>query len=477
MSAKPKGVRATHPTYDKLSQQWRRCSDAVDGQDAMRARREEYLPKLTDEEDAAYNARLKRSDFYGAMWRTIAGLAGMAFRKPLTLEAPAGMLPLLNDVNMAGKSLDKLAKGCVEDMLEYGAFGLMVDHPPMPEGVTAISQAAAERMGLRPMIQYYEVESIINWRYARINNQHQLVQVVLKESADVGKDEFDRATEDRYRVLDLVPLMGDAGQSWAYRQRVFRINEKGEDQLVSEAYPLMGNRALDRIPFKIVGALEEPPLLDLADANIAHYQINSDYRHGLHFTGLPTLFLAGVTLDDGQSIYIGGSAAITAPDPNAKAEYIEFSGQGLQETREALRALEQRMAVLGARMLADETAQAETLGGTQIKRAGENSILAATVIEVSDALTWALELFRDWMPTTGEVRYEINRDFNPAGLDAQQLTALVGAVQAGQISEQEFFDLLQRHDVVRAEKTFEEHQEEIGSQGPARPDAIGIAAA
>ena len=248
----------------RLSPQWRRCSDAVDGQDAMRARREDYLPKLTDEEDAAYNARLKRSDFYGAMWRTIAGLAGMAFRKPPTLEAPAGMLPLLNDVNMAGKSLDKLAKGCVEDMLEYGAFGLMVDHPPMPEGVTAISQAAAERMGLRPMIQYYEVESIINWRYARINNQHQLVQVVLKESADVGADEFDRKTEDRYRVLDLVPLMGDAGQSWAYRQRVFRINEKGEDQLVSEAYPLMGNRALDRIHFLDV-AVE---LGDLAAAEV-----------------------------------------------------------------------------------------------------------------------------------------------------------------------------------------------------------------
>ena len=58
MSAKPKGVRATHPTYDKLSPQWRRCSDAVDGQDAMRARREDYLPKLTDEEIVDHLARI-----------------------------------------------------------------------------------------------------------------------------------------------------------------------------------------------------------------------------------------------------------------------------------------------------------------------------------------------------------------------------------------------------------------------------------
>lgn len=473
MILKTRGVRTTHPDYDKLAPQWRRCSDTVDGQDAMHKRRTAYLPKLKDEDEASYEARLKRSDFYGAMWRTIAGLSGMAFRKPPTVEVPAGIRPMLDDVDLAGKSLDKLAKGSVEDMLEYGAFGLLVDHPPMPEGVRAISQAAAERLGLRPTIQYYEIESIINWRHERIDNVYQLTQVVLKESADIGADEFDRATEDRYRVLDLVPSEG----GMVYRQRVFRIDNRGEDELVSEVFPTMRGRIINAIPFKIVGAMEEPPLLDLADANIAHYQVNSDYRHGLHFTGLPTLFLAGVTLDPGTQIYIGGSGAITAPDPNAKAQYVEFSGQGLGETREALRALEQRMAVLGARMLADESAQAETLGGTQIKRAGENSILAAVVIEVGHAIEWALGVFRDWVGVGGAVRYEINRDFNPAGLNAQELTALVGAVQAGKISDNELFDLLQRHDLIEPTKTFDAHQEEIASTPSVpRPDMGGIAA-
>ena len=98
-------------------------------------------------------------------------------------------------------------------------------------------------------------------------------------------------------------------------------------------------------------------------------------------------------------------------------------------------------------------------------------ILASIVLEVSGALEWALGVFAEWAGAAGQVRYEINRDFNPAGLDAQQMTALVGAVQAGKLSDAEFFDLLQRHDVVDARKTFEEHQAEIEIQGgPVRPD-------
>lgn len=468
MSQKDQGVRTTHPDYDKLSPKWKRCSDAVDGQDSLHDAGEKYLPKLTDETQAAYAARLKRSDFFNAVWRTIAGLSGMAFRKPPTVEVPASIKPMLADINLAGCSLDDLAKSLVEDTLEYGAFGLMVDHPARPDTVTPITQAVAEQFGLRPLIQYYEIESIINWRYSRINNRWMLSLVVLKESAEIGDDEFSHKSEDRYRVLDLLP---NAQGGMTYRVRIFRIDEKGRDEQVGEdMFPLMNGTPLSEIPFRIVGELDEPPLIDLVDANIAHYQVNSDYRHGLHFTGLPTLFLAGVTLDAGQNIYIGGTGAITSPDPQAKGNYIEFSGQGLSETREALRALEQRMAVLGARMIADETQRgAETLGGQQIKRAGENSILASVVIEVGAAIEWALGVFSAWAGASGAVKYEINRDFNPAGLDAQQLTALVGAVQAGRLSDAEFFDLMQRHDVIEAGKAFEEHQAEIEISAPPRP--------
>jgi hypothetical protein len=241
----------------------------------------------------------------------------------------------------------------------------------------------------------------------------------------------------------------------------------------------MNGAAMTAIPFRIVGEMDIPPLIDLVYANIAHYQINSDYRHGLHFTALPTLFVAGVQFDQGQSFHIGSTAAVVAPDPQAKAQFIEFTGQGMGAIEKALLGLEQRMAILGARMVADETRQAETLGATKIKRAGENSVLADIVIGVSDAIEWALDIFARWAGQAGEVSYQINREFTPAMMDAQTLTALVAAVQAGKLSDREFFDLMQRGDVIDAAKDFEEHQAEV-DMAPAMPRPVvaveGVAA-
>lgn len=472
------GVRTTHREYDEYAEVWRTCDDVVDGQRAMHKAGERYLPKLTEEGSDAYKARVKRADFYNATWRTIAGLVGMAFRKDPTVEVPAAIEPYLANIDLAGTTLYTFAKEVCEEVLEYGRLGLLVDHPPMPENVTSLSQKAAETRGLRPSLRKYGPEHIINWRYGKVSNAKTLTMVVLQEEAQIAKSEFEFDEENRYRVLDL----DENGQ---YRQRVYRIDDKGRDELVEgPIYPQMFGRALDFIPFYIIGtngmALEcdEPPLIDLIDANIAHYQVNADYRHGLHFTGLPTLFLAGVQQEEGNApFYIGSSAAITSPHPDAKGAYIEFTGQGLGAMREALASLEQRMAVLGARMLADETSQVETLGATQIKRTGENSVLASIVIGVSQVLTRALEVMRDWSGASGEVKFEISREFLPAGMDPAKMRELLAAWQSGAISFEDYFLNMQSADIIRAEKTFEEHREQVDSQGLAMPAPSATVAA
>jgi len=54
-------------------------------------------------------------------------------------------------------------------------------------------------------------------------------------------------------------------------------------------------------------------------------------------------------------------------------------------------------------------------------------------------------------------------------LDAQQLTALLKAVQMGQMSQQSLFELMQRGDTIDSELTFEEEQERIGAQELPKP--------
>lgn len=471
MLTKPKGVSSTHPDYDKFLPKWQRCSDAVAGQDAIHAKKETYLPKLANETAPDYSARLKRSNYFNATWRTIAGMTGMAFRKPPAISVPAGIEGLLDDITMSGVTLDSLAHELVEDVLEYGRMGLLVDHSPAPVNVVPLNVASSEQLGLRPSLQIYAAEHIINWKHARIRNAWTLTMVVLKEQAAVQEDEFTETLEDRYRVLDL----DEAGQ---YRQRVFKVEHNKDILLEGPIYPTMNGKTLGFIPFSFVGTygrgecIDEPPLIDLVDMNFAHYQMQSDYRHGLHFTAMPTLFLAGVTTEPGQTFYLGGQAAITAPDPQAKGMFIEFTGAGLKAIADALTENKQDMAVLGARMITDSHVRAETATATLLKRAGDYSILASTVIAVSEALEWALGIFAEWAGQAGEVVYQINREFTPAPMDAPTLTALVASWQAGAISEHELFTQLQVSDVIDGQKTFEEHQAEIDAAPPIAKPAL-----
>lgn len=461
------GVRSTNPEYDKFAPKWKRVRDVVAGQDAVQNAGEQYLPRLKDEDNQSYVRRVKRSDFFNATWRTMDALNGMAFRKPPVVNLPQTLEPYLLDVTLSGVSMFDFAKETTEEVLGPGRVGILVDHPPQPGDETALTVGAAQKMGLRPMMQLYCAEAIRNWKFGRVNNAWVLTQVVLSETKLQPKDEFSNETVTQYRVLDL----GGAGGT--YRQRIFEVHDEKDIQIGADIVPLMKGKPLDYIPFAIVGAggkgdcIDEPPLIDLVDKNLAHYQVNADYRHALHFCGLPTLFLAGITAQDGEKFYVGGEAAIFATDPHATGSFIEMKGEALKPVEAALTRLEQHMAILGARMIADESKQIETLGATQIKRQGENSVLAKIVQSVSEALEWSLKIFAEWAgQSVTTVKYQINRDFMPAMMDGRELMGLVQALQAGGLSNREFFELMQRGDVIDGDRTFEQHQEELKADPP-----------
>lgn len=463
-------VTTQHPEFIKYLPKWERCRHASDGQDAVHAVGERYLPKLKDQEPDDYKSYLTRAGFFGATWRTIGGMLGMMFRKPPQKELPASVASYETDIDMAGTSLEVFARKVALEVLEVGRVGIMVDHPSA-EGATPISVKAAESQGIRPTIATYRAESITNWRYRRVRNRWVLAMVTLKECVMEPKNEFEDTAVEQYRVLDL-------DEADTYRVRVFR-KEKDKWVAISEMWPLMNNQRLGFIPFAIVGTdgmdseLDEPPLIDLVDVNLSHYRVTADYEHGCHFTGLPTAVVSGYTKEGSETFYIGSTSAWVFPDPNAKAQFLEFTGQGLSALKENLERKEQQMAVLGARMLFAERRAVEAAETAAIHRTGENSILAALAQGISEALEWALGVFSQWAGGSDDVVYQLNRDYNPAMLDASQLTALLKAVQAGEMSSQSFFSLLQRADIVDSEKTYEEEQEQIGQQGPTRPVGTG----
>jgi len=472
------GVRTKHPEYEKYLPRWTRCRDAMEGQDAIHFKAELYLPKLKEQSTENYRAYRERAVWYNASWRTNAGLVGMMFRKPPKQDKiPASVEQYLKNVNMKGVSFDTFAKDVACDVMEVGRIGLLVDHPVMPLNADGsnVTLDQAEKLGLRPTIQSYEAECIINWKHRNINNQTMLSLVVLTEEVSVGDDEFSQKTETQFRVLDL-------DETNQYRIRIFRIGSNGKDEQVgADIFPLMNGKRLSYIPFVFIGPdgteaeCEAPPLIDLVDLNISHYKTTADYEHGVHLSALPTFWISGFnspTDKNGkkEKIYLGSQSAIILPDPNARVGFAEVQN-GFDAHRKNLDAKKQEMATLGARMLADSSeTQVETFGATAIKHVAENSILASIAISVSAGIKQALIWFCEWANAPSpEVVYDLNRDYLPVQMDAATLTAIMGAWQGGMISEIEMFDLLKRGDVIEATKTLEEHQEEIDSAPPAAP--------
>lgn len=461
-------VSKTHPEYDATATKWQRCRDCVSGGDAVKAAGTRYLPRLADQTDTDYQAYKTRAKFFNATWRTIQALTGMLFRRPPVVDVPESVNALLKDVTMSGVSFITFAQQIAMETLTVGRVGILVDYPSQStEGMTA---AEAAKLNLRPVMQRYETESIINWKTAWIGNKTALTLVVLTEEAALEGNEFEHKTETRYRVLDLF--------NGAYRVRVFRIDDKGEDEQVGgDIFPVMSGKPLDFIPFFFLGVddttpqLDLPPFLDLVDLNLDHYRMSADHKHGLHFTGLPTGVITGYRPEnENDKLYVGAAHFLVLPDPQAKASFLEYTGQGLGAIVQELERTEQQMAILGARLLTAEKKATETAQTAQIHRAGESSVLSSIASTISRALTQALTLFSKWAGSDAECKVELNQEFLPPEMTPQELSALVSAWQTGAISMQVLFDQLQKKEVIASDLTLEEMQAQIGSEGPRMPD-------
>lgn len=474
-------VKSTHEEYKEVSGQWKRCRDAAEGQDAVHSAGAEYLPMLADQSVAEYNSYKKRSCFYNATWRTIAGLQGMIFRKPSTVDVAAVVEPMLEDVSLCGENLHMFSLEVLEECLTVGRVGIFVDYPTIDPMHT--TEADSQLLGLRPILKKYKTESIINWRESVINNRCVLSMVVLAEEVYVaGANEFDSVEVEQYRVLDLFPMPNENGTtSLVYRVRVFTVNAKDEDVLMSTAYPQIKGKHLGSIPFFVIGTdsveicPDSPPLIDLVDINLSHYRTNADYEHGCHFTGLPTPVISGYTPDkEGESFGIGSMTAWVFPRPDAKASYLEFTGQGLKALEANLTRKETQMAVLGARMLESKQSNGDSQGGAAVNMGGEQSLLASISQAASIGIERALTMFSKFAGTDQPAKFRLNKDFFPMPMSALNLTALVASWQNGAISYQTLFDNLQRGEVINIDQTIEKELAKMDQHKPEIPGGTKV---
>lgn len=458
-----------HEEYKERIPQWDKCRDCINGQDAVHKAGANYLPALTGQSADEYKAYVTRTPYYNATGRTIDGLVGMIFRKAPQITRPAALDDFIADMTLTGCDFDEYAEEMSREVISVYRVGVLVEYPSITAKPDNLAQATAQN--LRPYCTTYKAETIVNWRIARVNNVMQPIMISLKEEAIEYKDTFESVEIDQYRVL----LLTETG----YIQQIYRLNDRKEwVQFGNDIVPLMNNKPLSYIPFVFFGAnnngheLDVPPLYDLVTLNLSHYRTSADLEHGAHFTGLPTAVISGyqpTTNDQGvvtEKFAIGSSSAWVFPQPDAKASYLEFTGQGLGALVNLKKEKEAAMAALGARMLAPEKSGVEAGNTVRMRHSGEGAVLSSIVNNVAAGMQRILAIMAEWSGIDGEIVVLLNKDFVDSTLTAQDILAYVQAWQAGALPKEELFHNLKNGEVIRAETTFEEYDSALETATP-----------
>jgi hypothetical protein len=484
------------------------------GEDAIKAAGIRYLSKLDSQTEEEYAAYKSRASFFNATARTAEVYLGLIFRRPPFIKVPEGQAALAramqefaNDTDMLGSPLATYAKSVVNEIIMVGRAGTLIDWEDTVEN--------------RVYASLYRAEQIINWRVERINGRNVATMVALAEMANdstarqeaegrhpnrpiADKDEFEHEATEQIRVLKLVPAGASGGPPEAARDpralpgkreyecvvEIWRkeqtnmgrggslalpggTKEKEEWKLVETRVPKRLGKPLPMIPFVFHGAqhslpaIEKLPLQDIITVNLDHYRLDADYKHGVHFTALPTAWVSG--FDKSATLRIGASTAWVTDTPGATAGFLEFKGQGLETFERAMSRDERLMAVLGSRLLEDQKKVGETATAIELRQSGENSILGNIAFNASASLTHVLHWAWWWnsteaMPddvTDDQVLIVLNTDFSTKGLASQDIQAIVAAWQAGAISRDTMTDLFRRGEVLPEGRTTEEEEKLI----------------
>lgn len=469
-------VESQHPDYKKHVETWERVRAACEGQRAIKAGKEKFLPKPNADidgldptvrtgNDIRYRQYIERAVYTNFCGRTLSGLKGAAFRKEPGVEIPTGLEYLLDNATGDGNGLIQLAKDSLSEVLAVGRLGYLVDYPTVDEGLSA-----EQTRGLEARILPYTAESVINWKIAAMDGQVKLVLLVLKESYNTSDDEFDHKLDTQYRVLRL--------RDGVYTQQVYRqagTDAQGKRILESDGEVIPRNSAggpFNFIPFCFVGSINNDFLVDpapmesLAEVNIAHYRNSADleensFIHGQLTLGVTSSLSADQWKDANPAGIVVGARTGHFLGENGGFHSVQAEASSL--TQQIMRDKEAQLVMLGAQLITDKNSN-ETAKAAQLKHASEHSVLGDICGNISDAICKCIEWCGEFMGVVGECEFEINRQFFDEGADPQMVMAAIQLYDREAIALSDLMDYGRKAGIVSEDRTNEDIEDDLSTE-------------
>jgi len=435
----PNDPSQTSRDYDEMLPKWEKIEAVLGGTDAMRAAGETYLPQHAEEEPNRYNERLNTATLYNVTEQTLNTWVGKPFSDPIQYseDMPQEVMDLLEDVDLMGNNLNVFARNWFRDGLAKAYSYALIEYPRRNDETDdgkpvkrTLQNDRTER--LRPYWVHIKPENVICAHTEIRNGKQFYVHVRIKEEVQ-EMEGFAEVFKQQIRVIT-------PGLQEVYRE------EKQSNGKIEWVRKETFKYDLDFIPLVRYKVEDKPPLIDLVDLNIAHWQSTSDQRCILTVARFPILASSGGSAET-TKLVVGPFTLLASSDPQSKFYYVEHTGNAIESGRKDLIDLEQQMMDYGSEFMkkkpSGETATARAMDGAEA-----TSPLQDMTVRFIDALNLALLYTAKWMKIENPGTVVISTDFGPDEINSDDLTTLRESRKNRDISRRAYLTELMRRGVL-----------------------------
>lgn len=413
---------------------WRKIAAVLGGTDTMREAGQTYLPQHAAEDDLCYVERLSRSVFTNVTDQTLDTWTGKPFSEKLRIgdDVPEPLVELLPDVDLCGNELQVFARNWFRSGLAKAFAHVLVEFPRVvvEEGVVR-TKADDVADGLRPYLVLIQPENVIAATAETVAGKEVITHLRVRECTYFADPDnpFAKIKVEQLRVYDIGTVSLYQWQKTAPKGK--------EDWVLVDTWqydfpeiPLVTFYS-NRTDF-MVG---KPPIDDLADLNIAHWQSESDQTAILTVARFPQLAVSGAV--EADDLIVGPNRWIRLSDPTARVYYVEHNGAAIASGERHRESLEQRMHTYGTQFLQRQPGRVTATART-LDTAEATSALQDAAIRFNDAMNQALQLMAEWIGLEEGGTVAVQTEFGVTEGSAESLQVLQLSRQNGDISREQY---------------------------------------
>ena len=449
----------TDSYYQEAELLWDRMDVAVLGSSASNilnsSELAQYLSPPSDLPQSELEAYIARSTYYDKTSDTLDGYLGLMFSEEPEITPEGDAITLeLNELPYNGDTPDQYFRQIAYTFLKYGRVGLL-----------GVLDADADG-NLVPRIRTYNPRNI-----TKFNRHRGQLEYVILYQPETFIDARGQASERQlYRCLWLSgDFNEETGQVPGQYMSAIYEDSKGWLNLISDVTPYTNSDGtpVTEIPFRIadtatgtgMGRYGRPPLLGLANMNLSHWLTLAQKANLEYILAFPTIFfktrsqqvedrtgnaMPGTTVQAFSIQALGTKpSVIETDDPDASLEYVQPNYQALAEFAAALKAKEELMDQLGARLLYSEQASNISFATQRLQRAERTSVISALAVELNEELSavWQASLQRLGRENYEDYRIIIREDYD-VGASPESIPEVKEAYDRGVVTKQTYIEAM-----------------------------------